>query len=303
MANFHYREIAFRSADKATRASGRIVKQALVFDMLDLELAGMMDRRLSSVHTEVSAKSALYYPQLLSKICMVNSPSWMSVLMVFLKSILPKKNTDKIEIFTSVDTLWESQWTQQTFNRDHFPPFLSGFREEVHPTLTGEMRVEADTDWKEVTIGRGSKEAVTVDAPVAGLELSWELVVVSRDVMLSATFSSGEEDSQVVLEPFKVEQGGGLHSGKIVTPGAGTVTVVFDNYHSYVRSKTVKYRLKLEADPTVAAAAAAEDGGKAEAAPVVGAVEAVAAPVVEKNESKEEVVVALAEDLVKLEVA
>ena len=71
-ANFMYREFAFHDVDAITRRTGKLAKQILVFDMEGTSISQMMDQRQANIHKAVTEKSAVLYPQLLSKMCMVS---------------------------------------------------------------------------------------------------------------------------------------------------------------------------------------------------------------------------------------
>jgi len=122
--NYIFREQSFQQADTVTRRTGRLAKQTLLFDMTGLAMTQMMDNRMTKLHSEVSANSALWYPQLLDKMCMCNAPTWMSYVLGFFRKVLPKRNMDKLELFASMDELWASEWAQRSLNRAFLPAFM-----------------------------------------------------------------------------------------------------------------------------------------------------------------------------------
>lgn len=79
-ANWAYRESAYRICDRETRKQRRLVKQVMFFDMAGSKLSDMSDKRMSKMHTHVMKFSAMWYPQLQEKMCIVNAPKWMYML-------------------------------------------------------------------------------------------------------------------------------------------------------------------------------------------------------------------------------
>jgi hypothetical protein len=237
-------------ADAATRASGKLVKQHFIFDMTGMKLSEMMDRRMSSVHTEVSSKSAMYYPQLLAKMSMCNTPSWITWVISFLRGILPKRNMDKLEVFATMDNLWESEYGQANFNREQFPDFLGGTlpTDKTPGYLTGDLIVppNADDNWNEVVVARRSMQEHTLEIPFKGVCVRYDVVVAGYGIEASLYLTGKDGERTVLMEAEKKKAEGGLHTGNVVCPHAGVLTLVLDNSYSVVRGKTVKWRLSLE---------------------------------------------------------
>jgi hypothetical protein len=259
--SLYHREMAFQYCDKQTRATGRLSKQVMIFDMEGSKLADMTDRRMSAAHAEMSKISAKVYPQLQDKMCLVRAPSWMGWVMTLFKPLMPKSALEKIELFTSLEAMWNSEWAKRRLKRHMFPVFLGGTgmsEAELPDYLNGKLRVH--TPMPQITINRRSKKFVSVDVPFSGpAEIEYVMSVVSKTIKYSAMFTKGqgegldscrlpvEGSSKNVLMPNAIESKEILRAedgplrGTVKVEGPGVLRITFDNGSSMLNSKTVKY--------------------------------------------------------------
>ncbi len=182
-ANFIFREVTFLQNDTTTRRTGRIAKQVFLIDMTGVIMKNMADPREQKVYSEVSSRAAMWYPQLLDKMCLVNAPSWMNYLFAVVKKVLPKRNTDKFELFSSPEQLWASEWAQRSLNRAFIPVFLGGSMpdEQLPPECTGQLLVpkKADAGWKDITVARRDAFTATLELPMPNIAVKYEVVVAA----------------------------------------------------------------------------------------------------------------------------
>ena len=54
------------------------------------------------------------------------APKWFAGLLKVLKAVLPKSALEKIELFSSTESLWDSDWAKQRLKRENMPGFLGG---------------------------------------------------------------------------------------------------------------------------------------------------------------------------------
>ena len=250
-----HREGSFQYCDKLTRETGLLAKQTMCMDMKGSSLSSMMDRRQSASHAEISKISANVYPQLQDKFCIVNAPSWMGWLMSLFRKIASKRSMDKVELFTSDEEMWSSDWAKKRLIRERLPAFMGGgiIDDDLEPQLTGELRIQSPPP--ELTVGARSSEVVRVEVPFEGEnEIKFVVSVLARGVGLSAKFfplKQGEEKvdkrvGTVLRKEEKVKADDGPIRGSWTVQGPGTVEVSFDNTYSMLRSKTVKYSVEVE---------------------------------------------------------
>lgn len=264
--NCMQREASFQECDRLTRETGLLCKQTMFLDMADTKLSSMMDSRQSKSHSEMSAIASKVYPQLMDKFCILNAPSWMGWLMALFSKFASKRSMEKVELFTSEEALWSSEWASKRLVRKNFPHFLGGEvpPEEISESLTGKLR--QTTPVPEITIGARSKETINVVVPLAGrTTVDYCVAVLARGVEFSARFVPDNESTTagvvVLREGGKVKAEAGPTKGTwaIDAQGSGVVRVQFDNGYSMLRGKTVKYSFDVNSTGGGGGGAASED--------------------------------------------
>lgn len=157
-----YREMAYKHNDEQTRKTGKLVKQVILFDMKGTGLSDMLDKQQAAIHSSVSKICASVYPQLQDAMVLVNAPSWMTMVMAFFKKIMPKRNMDKIRMYSSHKQMWASDWAKTTLDKAGVPYFIGGDLQESSFTegLNGSLYVPPGEDaMEEVTVpNRDSRE-------------------------------------------------------------------------------------------------------------------------------------------------
>ena len=249
-----HREAGFQYVDRLTRETGLLCKQVMFFDFKGASLSSMQDSRTRGIQTEVSNIGKKAYPQLVDKLAMVNAPSWLAGILKVLKAVLPKSTLEKIELFSSTDSLWESDWAKRRLKRENMPHFLGGYlpEAELAPELSGQCL--ATESLPQITIKARAKEKVSVDIFHAGKSTVEFLVsILNRGVHFSIFFvpttAANETGEEVVLRTeHKIEAADGPILEKLVVTGPGTLHLAFSNTHSMMRDKTVVYRLHVQND-------------------------------------------------------
>merc|ERR1711871_959636 len=103
----------------------------------------MLDRRGQKVHRPVSEASANYYPQLQSKFVLLHPPSWISMMMGFMRRVMPKRNMDKVGLCPAAGAgdITKCPYASKFFRSENVPEFLGGTMPEAKlpPLLRGEM--------------------------------------------------------------------------------------------------------------------------------------------------------------------
>lgn len=129
----------------------------------------MTDPRLTAVHTKVSGLSALYFPQLQDAICMTNSPGWLTMVIAMFRKILPKKNLEKIVVYSGVTSLWKSEWGKKMLRKEGLPSSCGGTLpdSEVPESFFGKFGgCEDDSPCQTtLTVGSGKVETVEIQIP------------------------------------------------------------------------------------------------------------------------------------------
>jgi Fe-S cluster biosynthesis and repair protein YggX len=255
MMNFAFREIAFQHNDKITRDTRSLTKQALLFDVDGMKFTDMMDSRGKKIFPEISKKTALYYPQLQDKMIMCNCPSWMSVVMALMKKILPKRNIEKFELFSTVEDLKASEWAKKNIRWDRMPAFLGGevLESDLDPDLRGDELDKSDGSYlSSIKIPARGVKSIKLEIPTGGVEIHWTLSQPKHNISLEVRLhhvtdaddvpmiKKAKADSYTILSGKAIHETG-TEKGVWVCERPGVMEVIFDNSHSLMRSKTIGY--------------------------------------------------------------
>ena len=239
-----HREIGFQYVDRLTRETGLLCKQVMFLDFAGASLSAMRDNRTSSIQAEVSNISKKVYPQLVDKVAMVNAPSWLSGLLKVFRLILPKSTLDKIELFSSTDGLWYSEWGKRRLKRENMPKFLGGGLpdEELAPELMGQCLSDS---LPQVTLKARVRKDIAINVAHAGTcNVECLVSVLNRGIHFSAVFQT-ESEEVVVWKEGKIEAADGPRVERMTVCGPGVLCLKFSNAHSMMREKTVVYRVEV----------------------------------------------------------
>lgn len=89
-------EWSFQWCDYVTRTTGRLTKNVRCVDFVGMKLS-QINRELSNRDSAAMKATEHFYPQLLEKIFICHFPSWMLFLWRFLRHLLPKSVTEKVD--------------------------------------------------------------------------------------------------------------------------------------------------------------------------------------------------------------
>ena len=106
--------------------------------------------------------------------------------------------------------------------------------------------------YESISIAAGYRASITVQLTNAGQEAEWDWALEGYDVDFSATFTDVLKTKKVtVVAEARHSAKDGPVEGRFVVPygngtlGGGTLRLEWSNYFSYLRSKSVNYRLQL----------------------------------------------------------
>ena len=247
-----HREAGFQYVDKLTRETGLLSKQVMFFDLKGAALSSMNDKKSRHIQAEVSNIGKKCYPQLVDKVAMVNAPKWFAGLLKVLKAVLPKSALEKIELFSSTESLWDSDWAKQRLKRENMPGFLGGQlpEEELSDELAGKCLER--TSLPDVTIKPRGKVSVPIDITSDGKhQVNYLVSITNRGVTFSIVFvpkgmESRAKEAVTLRSENKIEASKGPIRDTITVNGPGTVHFKFDNSHSMMREKIVKYLISAK---------------------------------------------------------
>ena len=77
----------------------------------------------------------------------------------------------------------------------------------------------------------------------------WDWAVEARDVEFSATFLAADAEAVLVVAARLHAAAAGPVEGRFCAPAAGVLRLQWSNAHSYVRKKTLSFRVTPATDP------------------------------------------------------
>ena len=164
-----------------------------------------------------------------------------------MKAVLPKSTLEKIELFSSTDSLWSSEWACRRLNRTNMPCFLGGNLpdSELTPQLSGKCLHE--TPLPCVSLKPRGRESVPIVVSNPGKHVVKYLVsVLNRSVSFAITFvprdaNTESKEATVMRVNGKIEASNGPIRDSLIITRPGTLNFIFDNSHSMMREKKIKY--------------------------------------------------------------
>ncbi|XP_011180658.1 SEC14-like protein 2 [Zeugodacus cucurbitae] len=249
-----------------SKTHGPQARQLVVFfDMANFNLKQYAWRPAAECVLSTVKQYESNYPELLKMCYIINAPKLFSVAFNFVKKFLDEYTMSKIKIYKS----GSDKWREPLFSHvdpNIFPKCFGGnyVDENGDPEckskiiwggkIPQDMFVEQsnednDKDYTETTINKGNKlklDFFVDEKKQENLVLSWDFRTFDYDIkfgIYSIDKMSGEKRSEVALGTVYSNEMDEV--GFISTRPNTTYTVVFDNSHSYLRSKRLRYWVNL----------------------------------------------------------
>ena len=241
------REEDFLICDKLTRESRKIVKCISVVDLYDMSVfSGDADRRFAKALGDSSNMSTDLYPQFLAKTVLVNLPSVMNWVIRIMKMFMSERTVNKIQFQQGCGHgLPKSQGDLSKLidmDDDQVPDFLGGTFDTTEALKETKQRRE---DTVTVTIPARTCNECRIKVLEAGAMIAYLVKVEARNVILTAEVVNDSGPPVELFSSRKVNASEGTLTGNWVAPLPGTLVIKFDNSYSMMRSKTVRYCVKI----------------------------------------------------------
>lgn len=184
-----------------------------------------------------------HYPELLRKMYIVNSPG---IFMMFWKLITPwldPRTVAKLEIVgpNHVEVL------SKVIKPEDIPSYLGGPCKENTVTgggTFGGLTAEDNSDLKEVTVSYKDKHEIVVDVDTAQSLIGWKFTLESHDIGFGVYYEKDSEREEI--HPYNKYNSTDIVEGSHVAQQTGKYVFHWDNTYSYMRKKTVNYRVFVE---------------------------------------------------------
>lgn len=230
--------------DKESKQEGRMNKIYTVFDFKYTTIAGLMckeyDSKLDSDYSKIAECIAA---EQMRALLAINLPWWVTKLYSAMTSFLPEKFTAKIKLFSPDDPAVYQIVPEEMMSK------IVATRIGKQAGITGDPQGEI-----EIGAGCDFEYAASV---TKGQTISWKFKVESSDIRFSglafwtdATDTGEDKDAstgaEIVVPQASVTSDDGEVEGEIEIALDGIVTLRWDNFHSMMSKKKLKYEIKVQ---------------------------------------------------------
>jgi len=120
-----YVEWAYQITDEVTRRTGRLTKVTRLVDMAGMKLGGF-NREYTKRDAAGAKEVEDFYPQLLERVCLFSSPSWLQGIWRIIRSLFPKRMVDKMAVMPSPVTEAAKQGLLRDISLQNLPAKFGG---------------------------------------------------------------------------------------------------------------------------------------------------------------------------------
>jgi hypothetical protein len=253
----YQKEVSFRICDAATRKSRLLVKCITVVDLLGVTIAsasGSASIQYQKIVAETGKISEFVYPQLLGRQILLHPPRFFAAIFSVIKQFMSERVVEKLGFCPGPgeqhgNSASMCPYASRRFDLATLPSFLGGTCKCtalggcICGTPNERTNLQDNDGETTVSVGARMKHAVHITARAPGATLIWEFSVAKKGIEFSAAVTP-EAGGPMTLAPMcKYRAEDGSIKGSVVVPVAGTVSVVFDNSHSRLTSKSVTYNV------------------------------------------------------------
>ncbi|CAG7836502.1 unnamed protein product [Allacma fusca] len=228
-----------------SRMKGRLTKEGVpvtqftcVLDMDQLGLTTAGSLKVIEYLTLAINHFDSNYPEIFRKCFIINTSRAFQILYACVKPVLSAKTIKKFEMYTTEDK-WRPALIAEIPSH-HLPEYYGGTAWSVLHSFVGYNPQDSQNVFKS-SVGAGEVFKIPINMSNQKSSLKWNVGIESYDIDFFVTFNDREVIPRTKLESHKASVLGSLECNS-----PGIYTFHFDNSYSRLRSKTVKYFIKLE---------------------------------------------------------
>ncbi|XP_041977556.1 SEC14-like protein 2 [Aricia agestis] len=205
------------------------------------------------------------YPEILKVCYVVNAPAVFSLAFAIVKKFIREQTIEKIQIYGNDARKWQAKVLSKV-DKDQLPVYYGGtLMDETGdprcPTIVNlggkvpkslylkNIQQESEKEYTHATVKTGDKLVVDLLCGDGESALQWDVGIDSHDIkfVIKKREQSGAES--VIYGPVKLQEGP-AEIGVLPVTGPATISVIFDNKSSYLRSKKIYYDVAVTANLT-----------------------------------------------------
>lgn len=237
---YHLLSVAHDLAE-LTKETGTVVRRCQIFDLsgLGLKHSSRAVMQYSRISTQMAQK---YFPELMGASYICNAPGLFGAIWSIVKSWLNPTTVEKIKILSPADT---SRVLLEHVAAENLPAmFGGGCNCEGGCVLS--MEVEGlSSGFTELQIAARDTKEISSELEADSLAL-WRFSS-DKNISFGAVFVPQGGERVVVVPEAQVNSHEKQQVGEFRSPSKGRMVYTFSNSFSYLRGKTLKYRLSVEA--------------------------------------------------------
>ncbi|PIO76523.1 CRAL/TRIO domain protein [Teladorsagia circumcincta] len=244
---------------------GKQLGTSVIFDLDGLSMS-QLDVQAMKVVTTMLAQLQEMFPDVIRKVFVINAPSFIQLLWGMVSPCLAKQTQQKIKILgenwrdvlresIGEDVLYEN-WGGTRKSETPFGHVRTGGKVPVDLRYDSSSDLPADKLQKLVVSARSMDFVpVEVEGFESGRKITWWWRLDSNDIGFAVYRAApgrekvAEHTDDFMAHPkFRLQTDFVPEDGEILAEEPGVYKFVFDNTHSKLRSKTVKYYIDVKTD-------------------------------------------------------
>ncbi|KAI9561273.1 hypothetical protein GHT06_012229 [Daphnia sinensis] len=248
----------------ASEQTGKeISKCTFIFDHEGLSLSDVLYKPGIDFAIDFTKLMAAHYPNLPRRVFIINAPSYFSMIYSLTKSFLRECDVLKIKLFGSNQSEWLPALLEE-IDADQLPAHYGGTMTDPDgdPKCPSKVNMGGKVphsyylcnkppvakDYMEtvnVMAGGGGRKKLKFRVDIPRSVMSWEFMTEGGDIGFRV-YSKDSKGHNDLIPPCRVDSHLVMEEGQIICNQPGNYVFEFDNTHSYLRSKKVRYHIAVQ---------------------------------------------------------
>ncbi|XP_059350802.1 SEC14-like protein 2 [Daphnia carinata] len=236
-----------------------VTHQTFLIDMDGLSMRQMSFKPFREVGFEAIKISEANYPESLRRVFIINAPKAFTFVFSMVKPFLHQSTLDKMSVFGFDKNEWSTALLKE-IDADQLPVHYGGTMTDSNGDAKCSNMVNVGgpvpssyylgmekplpkEDMASLILSCGMKKKLEFKIVAANSTLKFEFMTEEGDIGFRVYYLENEKDKVDVINNVRVESHMIMEEGEIVCTRPALYVVQFDNSYSYLRSKTIWYRI------------------------------------------------------------
>ncbi|XP_057372737.1 SEC14-like protein 2 [Daphnia carinata] len=245
------------------RIGKTISKCTFIFDQEALQLNDVLYKPGIDFAIEFTKLMSAYYPDYPRRIFIINVPSYFAMIYSISKSFIPECDALKIKLFGNNKNEWMPALLEE-IDADQLPAHYGGTMTDPDgdPKCPSKVVMGGKVphsyylcnkppmakDYMEtvnIMAGGSGRKKLKFKVDIAGSAISWEFMTEGGDIGFRV-YSKDSKGRNDLIPPCRVDSHLVMEEGQVICNQPGNYVFEFDNTHSYLRGKKVRYHIALQ---------------------------------------------------------